>query len=246
MKSNDKKQKIIQKAKRTNFRQEISKATKTPQDLWRLAKWAKDTAREVPKMPTLKFNNQTADMFDEKAEMLKSIFLTAPSPADLSDMEGSLYPASPHCPMIITRSEVSKALHRLKPDKPPGPDGISNRVLKACAEKLVELLTPLFQACVTLSYYPRAFKIANTIALRKIDKGNYTTPKAAEGLPTNCITQHAQQSNGIYHRIKNNLFSGNTSAPTRHTDESEKGQIYRISSGVTNRTGSHDLGTRKR
>ena len=110
--------------------------------------------------------------------MLKSIFFPAPPPADLSDIEGSFYPTSPHCPMINTRSEVSKALHRLKPDKAPGPDGISNRVLKACAEKLVELLTPVFQACVTLSYHPRAFKMANTIALRKIDKGNYTTPKA--------------------------------------------------------------------
>ena len=65
----------------------------------------------------------------------------------------------------------------------------------------------------------------------------------SKGLPTNCITQHSQQSNGIYHRIKNNLFSGNTSAPTRNTDGSEKGQIYRISSRVVNRTGSHDLGT---
>ena len=58
MKSNDKKQKIIQKAKRTNFRQEISKTTETPQGLWRLAKWAKGKShqsREVSKMPMLKF-----------------------------------------------------------------------------------------------------------------------------------------------------------------------------------------------
>ena len=168
-------------------------------------------------MPTLKFNDQIADMFDENAEMLKSIFFPAPPPADLSDIEGSFYPASPHCPMIITRSEVSKALHQLKPDKAPGPDGISNRILKACAEKLVELLKPLFQACVTLSYHPRAFKMANTIVLRKIDKGNYTTPKAYR---TIALLNTPQQSNGIYHRIKNNLFSGNTSAPTRYTDGS--------------------------
>ena len=85
-------------------------------------------------MPTLKFNNQTADTFDEKAEMLKSIFFPASPPADLSDIEGSFYPASPHYLIIINKSEVSKALHRLKPDKAPRPDGISNIVLKACAE----------------------------------------------------------------------------------------------------------------
>ena len=129
-------------------------------------------------MPKLKFNDQIADTFDDKAEMLKSIFFPAPPPADLSDIEGSFYPTSSHCPMIITKSEVSKALHRLKLDKAPGLDGISNRILKACAEKLVELLTPLFQACVTHSYHPRAFKMANKISVRKIDKGYYTTPKA--------------------------------------------------------------------
>ena len=147
MKSNDKKQKIIQKAKRTNFRQEISKATETPQGLWRLAKWAKDKShlsREVSKMPMLKFNDQVADTFDQKAEMLKGVFFPAPPPADLSDIEGSFYPTSPHCPIIITKSEVSTALSRLNSDKAPGPDGISNRILKACSEKLVELLTPLF------------------------------------------------------------------------------------------------------
>ena len=109
--------------------------------------------------------------------MLKSIFFPAPLPADLSDIEGSFYPTSPHCAIIITRS-VSKALHRLKPDKAPGPDGISNRVLNSYAEKLVKLLIPLFQACVTLSYHPRAIKMVNTIALRIIAKGNYTTPMA--------------------------------------------------------------------
>ena len=181
MKSNDKKQKIIQKAKRINFRQEINKATETPQGLWRLAKWAKDKShqsREVSKMPMLKFNDQVADTFDQKAEMLKDVFFPALPPADLSDIEASFYPISPHCPIIITKSEVSTALSRLKSDKAPGPDGISNRILKACSEILVELLTPLFQACVTHLYHPRAFKMANTIALKKIGKGDYTTPKA--------------------------------------------------------------------
>ena len=129
-------------------------------------------------MPMLKFNDQAADTFDQKAEMLKGVFFPAPPPADLSDIEGSFYPISPHCPIIITKSEVSTALSRLKSDMAPGPDGISNRILKACSEKLVELLIPLFQACVTHSYHPRAFKIANTIALKKIGKGDYTTPKA--------------------------------------------------------------------
>ena len=191
MKSNDKKQKTIQKAKRTNFRQEINKATETPQGLWRLAKWAKDKShqsREVSKMPMLKFNDQVADTFDQKAEMLKGVFFPAPPPADLSDIEGSFYPTSPHCPIIITKSEVSTALSRLKSDKAPGPDGISNRIRKACSEKLVELLTPLFQACVTL-VPPAGLQNGKH---NSAEKNRQRRLYHAESLPTNCTAQHAQ------------------------------------------------------
>jgi hypothetical protein len=42
MKINDRKQKIIQKAKRANFRQKIEKIVETFTSLWRLVKWAKN------------------------------------------------------------------------------------------------------------------------------------------------------------------------------------------------------------
>lgn len=115
--STDTKQKIIQKAKRLNFRQEISKTTETPQGLWKLARWAKDKsqlAREVPKMPTLHFNGQTASTFDEQTNMLKNTFFPHPPPADLSDIAGSFYPAPTQSPDIISKSEIMGALQRLK------------------------------------------------------------------------------------------------------------------------------------
>ena len=181
MKANDKKQKIIQKAKTLSFRKEISRATESPQGIWKLAKWAKNKSnagREVPKMPSLEFNDQKAFTFEEKSEMLKSTFFPAPPPADLRDIPGAFYPAEIECPERITREEVLTNIQRLSADKASGPDGISNRILKACAEKLTDLLTPLYQACVTLAYHPRAFKIANTITLKKPGKDDYTTPKA--------------------------------------------------------------------
>ncbi len=42
IKINDRKQKIIQKTKRVNFRQKIEKIVKTFTSLWRLVKWAKN------------------------------------------------------------------------------------------------------------------------------------------------------------------------------------------------------------
>ena len=162
-KSNHRKQKIIQKAKRLSFRKEIEKATESPMGLWRLAKWAKDKSekpREIPKMPSLTRDDQIASTFEEKTEMLKQKFFPPAPPADLSDIEGSFYPSPPHCPTIVTRSEVTESIRRLKPDTAPGPDGITNRIVKACSEKLSDLLTPFFQACIDQAYHPRAFKTA--------------------------------------------------------------------------------------
>ena len=183
MKSNDKKQKIIQKAKTLSFPKEISKATESPLGIWKLARWAKDKSqkpREIPKMPPLRHEGQTAETFEEKAEMLKAKakFFPPSPPADLSDIPGSFYPATADCPMTITNDEVIVNIQRLKSDKAPGPDGITNRILKACSTKLAELLNPLFQACVTHAYHPHEFKRTNTVALRKPGKKDNTNPKA--------------------------------------------------------------------
>ena len=180
-KSNHREQKIIQKAKRLSFRKEIEKATKSPTGLWRLAKWAKDKSdqtREIPKMPNLVRDDQVAETFEEKSDILKQKFFHPAPPADISDIEGSFYPSPQQCPMIITKLEVMEAIRRLKPDTAPGPDGIANRIVKACSKKLVDLLTPLFQACVEQAYHPRAFKTANTITLKKTGKDDYSAPNA--------------------------------------------------------------------
>ena len=88
---------------------------------------------------------------------------------------GSFYPAAADCPMTIKNNKVIVNIQRLKSDKAPGPDGITNRILEACSIKLAELLTPLFQACVTHAYHPRQFKRANTIVLRKPGKKDNTS-----------------------------------------------------------------------
>lgn len=183
MKSNDKKQKIIKKAKAIFFRTQISRATESAQGIWQLAKWAKDMSgkpKEVPKMPPLEFEGCIANSFMEKTDMLKKTFFPPPPPADLRDIEGTFYPSPHACPMEITKQEVLKAIRRPKADKAPGPDGIPNRILKACSEKLSESLTPLYQACVRLTYHPYAFKTAHTIVIRKPGKDaeDYVNPKA--------------------------------------------------------------------
>ena len=69
MKSNDKKQKIIQKAKTLSFRKEISKAFESPLGIWKLARWAKDKSqkpREIPKMPPLRHKGKQRRLSKKK------------------------------------------------------------------------------------------------------------------------------------------------------------------------------------
>ena len=181
MRVTDKKKKIIDKIKRHEFRKNIEKVTGDSQGLWRLAKWAREKSqspREIPKMPPLKYGDQVAHTFEEKIDMLKEAFFPPPPSANLTDLQGFIYPASLECPVTITEKEVLAALIRSRPDKAPGSDGITNRLLAACKGTLTKLLTPLFQACATLEYHPRTFREAHTIALKKPGKADYTTPKA--------------------------------------------------------------------
>ena len=62
--------------------------------------------------------------------MLKAKLFPPPPPADLSDIPGLFSPAAADCPMTITNDEVIANIQRLKSDKAPGPDGITNRILK--------------------------------------------------------------------------------------------------------------------
>ena len=131
MYSNDKKQKIIKKAKSLFYQKQISEATSSSQGVWQLAKWARtksQSPRKVSKMSTLSHNSHVATTFEEKADMLKDKFFPPSPEADLMDIEKFIYPQTPTCLLIITREEVLAAIRRLKADKAPGPDSISNQI----------------------------------------------------------------------------------------------------------------------
>ena len=181
MHSNNKKQKTIKKVENLYFHTQISNAASFSAGAWWLAKWActkSQTPKEVPKMPPLTVNGQTANTFEGNIDVLKEAFFPAPPNADLSDLEGYVYLSMQICPLKIIKQEVLAAIRRLKANKASDPVSIPNRILQTCIEKLADILTLLFQACAKQSYHPQAFKIANTIVLKKPSgKADYTIPK---------------------------------------------------------------------
>jgi exonuclease III len=176
----------IRKAKRKEFREYIAKATNTPQGVYRLAKWARLKAgrpRELPQLPQLvvKRRNERQelvttklDTLPKKLDALREKFFPPPKHADLTDIGSREYPVPLEIDEEIREEEIHEALQHVTNDKAPGPDQISNRVLKAAEEWLTPKLYKLFNATVRIGYHPKAWKSAITLALRKPNKDDYT------------------------------------------------------------------------
>jgi hypothetical protein len=185
MKINDRKQKIIQKTERVNFRQKIEKIVETFTNLWRFVKWAKNKnhqSREMFKMFIFKFNDLTTETFDEKAKMFKNVFFSTSSSIELDDIQKSFYFRFIKCSLSITKRKMLKIIRRIVFDKISNLDEIINKLLKICVLIMMQLLTSLFVVCIQQTYYSKAFKKVNIITLKKIDKRDYTISKTYQSI----------------------------------------------------------------
>jgi hypothetical protein len=180
MKINDRKQKIIQKTKRVNFRQKTEKIVETFTSLWRFVKWAKNKnhqSREVFKMLIFKFNDLTTETFNEKVKMFKNVFFSTSSSIEFDDISRSFYSRFIECFFNITKREMLKIIKQIVFDKISSFDEIINKLLKICAFIMMQLLISLFIVCIQKTYHSKAFKKVNIITLKKIDKKDYTISK---------------------------------------------------------------------
>ena len=97
---------------------------------------------------------EPARSLEEKVEVLKERFFPPPPEADLRDVAGAQYPERIQCSEQILEQEVMTAIRRPHPDKEPGPDGITNRVLQMAARTIVPQITHLFRACLRIGHHP--------------------------------------------------------------------------------------------
>lgn len=70
----------------------------------------------------------------------------------------------------VRLSEVKDLINRLKIKKACGFDDISNRLVKNVPVKFIEKLVDIFNNCLRIGYFPKAWKIAKVIALDKPGK----------------------------------------------------------------------------
>ena len=70
-------------------------------------------------------------------------------------------------PPNITPEMINEELQRLDTSKAPGPDGISNKILKRAKYALKEIVSHLFNICLAESFVPTQWKEANIIPIPK-------------------------------------------------------------------------------
>ncbi|KJK76179.1 hypothetical protein H634G_08585 [Metarhizium anisopliae BRIP 53293] len=177
-KARNHKGRVIKKALRRGHRENVEKASESPEALWKMARWARNRNAPAPEVTpalqhpdTLQMTSDTA----EKADIFRRAFFPCPPEADISDIEGAVYPERIDMP-AITEQEVERAIREASPLKAPGPDSIPNKALQLVTTWIKPHLAALFNQSLTLGYCPQHFRESTTVVLRKHGKDNYTVP----------------------------------------------------------------------
>jgi hypothetical protein len=165
--------KEIERAKRDTWRSYLENAD--GQSIWQIKNYVMETPM-VTLVPTLDGQAQT---HEEKICALQKTFFPPPPPADISDLSQRIqYPLPVLCSKEITVEQIRTAVRCTAPNKAPGPDGLTNRVLQQALPLIDKHLQSLAQATIDVGYFPKQLRHSTTIVLRKPGKPDYTKSKA--------------------------------------------------------------------
>ena len=152
--------------------------------LWRMANWARTTQGSymLPVMPPLATDLGVATSLPDKVQALRQRFYPIVR-ANLDDITDTRFADSSFLDALaisqaVDTQEVLNLLRTRRTNKAPGSDSIPNDFLKAMGEPLAAAVAAIATACWKLGYYPKQFKHARTVVIRKPGKAAYDTPGA--------------------------------------------------------------------
>jgi hypothetical protein len=175
-------------------------------DLFKAYKYTKPTNNNTV-APLLNQNNELTSNKEEQAQLLFKGTSDTPIEANTNNIQPpSLNP--PFSFPIITPTEINHIISNLPKKKAKGYDDIPNEAIKWGQKILSDILIKLFNACLSLGYFPNFWKHAITTILRKVNKDSYSSPnsyrpitllsclgKIFEALITKRITFWAERNN---------------------------------------------------
>jgi hypothetical protein len=123
------------------------------------------------RIPNIKRGDRTyAHSNKEKTHCLAETFFPLAQPTTANDHQfvEDHPPTAPTSTFPkFTAEQVLATLSKINPYKAPGPLGISNSILKQCADILAPLLANIYKAICNLCHYPEKFGNIHQIVLPK-------------------------------------------------------------------------------
>jgi exonuclease III len=164
---------VIAEAKRKSYRLFVDKAAQGD-SLWKLSRWSKGTAINLPQVPSLQLECGVAEDYSSKVAALRERFFPNPT-ADLSDINNQVNRASFEVEQRTSIEEITAILASCSSSSAPGDDEIPFSFLKKLGKSVTQALTNLTNASLRLEYLPRFLKRARTIVIKKPGKESYET-----------------------------------------------------------------------
>ena len=197
----------------TNISDKILNPQTTSKTFWSLLKSLFNTNNTG--IPTLNVNGTHIENNRQKAEALNNFFASQTTlPNTDKDLPPFHYKTDARLDRLnITPAQVKQILLDLDPSKSVGPDSISNKLLKACADTLCYPLSYIFQKSLDQGIFPDSWKEALITAIfKKLDPSLTSNYRPISLL--NCISKVFEKAvfMHVYPYLKtNNLFTDKNS-----------------------------------
>jgi len=165
--------KAIERAKYKHWKEFLDSA-KSSTTLWKAATFMKprDNYANIP--PLRAGDGEIHDNAEKARVFLESFFPDVDEPEAGPD-SGGMEELEWH---PLTEVEIERVLKAAKGKKAPGIDGLPMLAWKNLWTYISGIIFQIFNASIDLGYYPRQWKMASIIVLRKPGKTDYTVPEA--------------------------------------------------------------------
>ena len=180
-----------------------------PKAFW---SFVKKLRQEETGVADLKVDNKIVSDDLSKAEALSNQFASVFTIEDKNQVPTLGKSSIPDIPRLTIGNEgVLRQINRTKPNKAPGPDGISPWMLHLCADEISPVLTKIFQSSVDEGVLPTQWRDANICAIFK--KGAKDDPANYRGVSLTSVVskilEHIIHSHIMKHLEDHNILVDN-------------------------------------
>jgi hypothetical protein len=138
-------------------------------------RWAKNgTRRQTIPTSLRRPQGDITSCLNETATLIHDSFFPKKSDESEFSIEGPMRQYD----LTIDTERIKAAIWRMKPNRAPGPDGITAKMLRQSWHVLGEDITDLFRRCMDVAVFPKTLKTGRLVVIPKAGKPDRLNPKS--------------------------------------------------------------------